>query len=40
MFGGVRVPASAKPGGSCPEGRFVYWTARITGLELVGLLAP
>jgi hypothetical protein len=40
QIGDTRVPAVGKAWWELPEGRFVYWTARITGLELVGLLAP
>jgi hypothetical protein len=30
---GVRVPASGQAWWDLPEGRFVYWRGRLTGLE-------
>ena len=40
MFGAARIPAVGEAWWELPEGRFVYWSARITGLELVGRSAP
>lgn len=34
MLGGVRVPTTAEVGWDLPEGRFVYFRGRLTGLEL------
>lgn len=35
-FRGIRVPISAEVWWDLPEGRFVYWRARLTALELLG----
>ena len=35
-FHGIRVPISAEVWWDLPEGRFVYWRGRLTGLELIG----
>jgi hypothetical protein len=34
-FGGTRIPATGEAWWELPEGRFVYWRGRVTGLELV-----
>jgi hypothetical protein len=39
-FQGTRIPASGEAWWTLPEGRFVYWRGRITGLELIGDEAP
>ncbi|HXV57450.1 MAG TPA: DUF6544 family protein [Gaiellaceae bacterium] len=35
-FEGTRVPTAGEAWWELPEGRFVYWRGRVTGLELVG----
>lgn len=34
VLGGIRVPTRAEVGWDLPEGLFVYWQGRITGVEL------
>ena len=33
-FGATRIPAAAETWWELPEGRFVYWRGRVTGVEL------
>jgi len=35
-FDGMRIPAFGQAWWDLPEGRFVYWRGRITGVELIG----
>lgn len=35
-FRGIRAPISGQVWWDLPEGRFVYWRGRLTGLELIG----
>jgi hypothetical protein len=38
-LGGVRVPRRAEVAWELPEGRFTYWRAEVTALEVVASAA-